>query len=123
MAVTNRSAARHCHDLDLVAGLKHVATITIADIKQSALANGNVKLAPPLPSRPSLYERLGTIHDIDSLENIERELREIDETIAGLKKEAERPGEARKYAQTMLRQLIITRHDLLAIKEKWLQPA
>ena len=82
-----------------------------------------MKLAPPLPSRPSLYERLGTIHDIDSLENIERELREIDETIAGLKKEAERPGEARKYAQTMLRQLIITRHDLLAIKEKWLQPA
>ena len=100
-----------------------MAAMTIAQLKQSALANGNVKLAPRLPSGPSLYERLGTIHDIDSLENIERELREIDETIAGLKKEAERPGEARKYAQTMLRQLIITRHDLLAIKEKWLQPA
>ena len=50
-------------------------------LKQSALANGNVKLVPRLPSGPSLYERLGTIHDIDSLENIERELREIDETI------------------------------------------
>ena len=46
-----------------------------------------------------------------------------DATIAGLKEEAEQPGEARKYAQAMLRQLIITRADLLAIKEKWLQPA
>ena len=44
-------------------------------------------------------------------------------TIAGLKEEAEQPGEARKYAQTMLRQLTITRADLIAIKEKWLQPA
>jgi hypothetical protein len=94
VAVTNRSAARHCHDLDLVAGLKQMAAMTIAQIKQSALANGNVKLAPRLPSGPSLYERLGTIHDIESLENIERELREIDETIAGLKKEAEQPGGA-----------------------------
>jgi hypothetical protein len=100
-----------------------MATMTIADIKQSALANGNGKLAPRLPSGPSQYERLGTIHDIDPLENIERELREIDEIIAGLKEEAEQPGEARKYAQTMLRQLTITRADLIAIKEKWLQPA
>jgi hypothetical protein len=36
---------------------------------------------------------------------------------------AEQPGEARKYAQTMLRQLTITCADLIAIKEKWLQPA
>jgi hypothetical protein len=100
-----------------------MATITIADAKQSALANGQVRLVPQLPRGPSQYERLGTIHDIDPLENIERELREIDETIAGLKEEAEQPGEARKYAQAMLRQLIITRADLLAIKEKWLQPA
>jgi hypothetical protein len=115
VAVTIRSAARHRHDLDLVAGLKQMATMTIADIKQSALANGNGSLAPRLPS-----ERLGTIHDIDPLENIERELREIDEIIAGLNEEAEQPGEARKYAQTMLRQLTITRADFLAIKEKWL---
>jgi hypothetical protein len=107
----------------MVAGLKQMATTTIADIKQSALANGNVKLVPQLPSGPSQYERLSTIHDIDPLENIERELREIDETIAGLKEEAEQPGAARKYAQTMLRQLTITRADLLAIKVKWLQPA
>jgi hypothetical protein len=100
-----------------------MATMTIADIKQSALANGNGKLAPRLPSGPSQYERLGTIHDIDPLENIERELREIDEIIAGLKEEADRPGEARKYAQAMLRQLTITRADFLAIKEKWLQAA
>jgi len=100
-----------------------MATMTITDIKQPAFANGNVKLVPQLPSGPSQYERLRTNHDTDPLENIERELREIDETIAGLKKEAERPGEARKYAQTMLRQLTITRADFLAIKEKWLQPA
>jgi len=103
--------------------VKQVATILIADAKQSALANGHVRLVPQLPSGPSQYERLGTIHDIDPMENIERELREIDETIAGLKEEAEQPGEARKYAQAMLRQLLITRADLLAIKEKWLQPA
>jgi hypothetical protein len=100
-----------------------MATMTIADIKQSALANGNGELAPRLPSGPSQYERLGAIHDIDPLENIERELREIDEIIAGLKEEAEQPGEARKYAQTMLRQLTIARADFLAIKEKWLQAA
>ena len=70
----------------------------------------------------SQYERL-SIHDIDPLENIERELREIDETIASLKEEAEEPGEAQKYAQAMLRQLTITRADLIAIKEKWLRPA
>jgi len=54
-----------------------MATMTIADIEQSTLVNGNVKLVPQLPSGPSQYERLGTIHDIDPLENIERELREI----------------------------------------------
>ena len=64
------------YELDLVAGLKQTATMTIADIKQSAFANGNVKLVPRLPTGPSLYECLGTIHDIDSLQNIERELRE-----------------------------------------------
>jgi hypothetical protein len=80
-----------------------MATMTIADIEQSTLANGNVKLVPQLRSGLSQYERLGTIHDIDPLENIERQLREIDETIAGLKEEAEQPGEARKYAQAMLR--------------------
>ena len=99
-----------------------MATMTIADIEQFALANGNVKLTPQLPSGPSQYERL-SIHDIDPLENIERELREIDETIASLKEEAEEPGEAQKYAQAMLRQLTITRADLIAIKEKWLRPA
>src|ERR1700757_1528077 len=100
-----------------------MATITIPAAKKSALANGQVRLVPQLPSGPSQYERLSTIHDIDPLENIERELREIDATIAGLKEEAEQPDEARKYAHAMLRQLIITRADLLAIKEKWLQPA
>ena len=98
-------------------------TMTIAEIEQSAVANGNVKLVPELQSGLSQHERLGTIHDIDPLVNIERELREIDETIAGLKEEAEQPGEARKYAQAMLRQLTITRADLIAIKEKWLRPA
>ena len=70
----------------------------IADAKQSALANGHVRLVPQLPSGPSQYERLGTIHDIDPLENIERELREIDETIAGLKKEWRPCGSARYWA-------------------------
>ena len=51
-----------------------------------------MKLVPQLPSGPSQYERLSTIHDIDPLENIERELREIDEIIAGLKEEAEQPA-------------------------------
>ena len=96
--------------------------MTIADIEQSALGNGKVKLMPQPPSGPSQYERL-SIHDIDPLENIERELSEIDETIASLKEEAEQPGEAQKYAQGMLRQLTITRADLIAIKEKWLRPA
>ena len=99
-----------------------MATMTIADIKQFALANGNVKLTPQLPSGPSQYERL-SIHYIDPLENIERELREIDETIASLKEEAEQPGDAQKYAQAMLRQLTNTRADLIGIKEKWLRPA
>ncbi len=100
-----------------------MAPIMIADAKQSALANGEVNLVPQLARGPSQYERSGTIHDIDPLGNIKRELREIDETIAGLKDEAEQPGEAQKYVQTMLRQLIITRADPLAIQEKWLQPA
>jgi hypothetical protein len=37
-----------------------MAVMTIADIKQSALAHRNVKLVPELPSGPSQYERLGT---------------------------------------------------------------
>ena len=98
-------------------------TMTIADAKQSALANGEVKLVPQLGSGASKYKRLSTILDIDPLENIKRELREIDEAIAGLKEEAEQPGEAQKYVRAMLRQLTITRADLIAIKEKWLQPA
>jgi hypothetical protein len=100
-----------------------MATMTTADIKQSALANGNGELAPRLPSGRSQYERLSAIHDIDPLQNIERELREIDQIIAGLKEEAEQPGDARKYTETMLRQLTIARADFLAIKEKWLQAA
>ena len=69
-----------------------MATMTITDAKQSALANGNVKLVPQLPSGPSQYERLGTIHDIDPLENIERELREIDETIPASKRKPNSPA-------------------------------
>jgi hypothetical protein len=99
-----------------------MAPMTIADIEQSALADGNVKLMPQLPSGPSQYESL-SIHDVDPLENIERELCEIDETIAGLKEEAEQPGEAQKYVQAMWRQLTSTRADLIAIKEKWVRPA
>ncbi len=94
----------------------------IADIEQSVLADGGVKLVPQVSSGPSQYERL-SLHDIDPLEHIERELREIDETIAGLKEEAEQPGEAQKYAQAILRQLTNTHADLIAIKQKWLRPS
>jgi hypothetical protein len=87
----------------------------IADIKQSALAHRNVKLVPELPSGATV-RTLDTIHNIDPLKNIERELREIEKTVAGLKEEAKRPGEARKCAQAMLRQLTTTRADLIAIR-------
>jgi hypothetical protein len=84
---------------------------TIALQQSNFTDRDHVKSAPELPDGPSQYERLGTIHDIDPLENIERELREIDETIAGLKEESEQHGHAQKYAKTMLRQLTISRAD------------
>jgi hypothetical protein len=64
-----------------------------------------------MPSGPSQYERLGTIHaGLDPLEYIRRELYEIEVTIADLKETG------------MLRQLTRRRPDLLAIKTKWLEP-
>jgi hypothetical protein len=64
-----------------------------------------------MPSGPSQYERLGTIHaGLDPLEYIRRELYEIEVTIADLKETG------------MLRQLTRRRSDLLAIKTKWLEP-
>ena len=63
-----------CVDPPLCKPTRCRATMTIADIEQSTLVNGNVNLVSALPSGPSQYERLGTIHDIDLLENIEREM-------------------------------------------------
>ena len=64
-----------------------------------------------MPSGPSQYERLGTIHaGLDPLEYIRRELYEIEVTIADLKETG------------MLRQLTRRRSELLAIKTKWLEP-
>jgi hypothetical protein len=93
-------------------------------LKQSALTYRHVKLVPDLPSGPSQYERLGTVHSgFDPLETIKHDLKEVESTIADLKEEASQPGEAQKYAKAMLRQLTRRRADLLELKKKWMQPA
>ena len=92
--------------------------------RQSALAFRRVRLASEAPSGPAPYERLSASHGgLDPLEPIKRELREIDDAIAGLKDEATQSGEAQKYAKTMLKLLTSRRTDLLAMKQKWLQAA
>ena len=70
-------------------------------IKQSAIAYRHVKLVPDLPSGPSQYERLGTLPSgFDPLDNLKRELSEIEVTIADLKEQAVFPGVAQKYANS-----------------------
>jgi hypothetical protein len=93
-------------------------------IRVSALSFRHVNAAPAPERGPSKYERLGTIHaGFDPLENIQRELSEIDDAIADLKEQSASPGEAEKYAKQMLRQLARRRADLLELKKQWLRPA
>jgi hypothetical protein len=92
-------------------------------VRVSSLSFRHVNSAPKPPSGPSKYERLGTFHGgFDPLDHIERELSEIEVTIADLKEQADFPGEAQKYAKDMLRQLIRRRADLIELKKR-LKPA
>ena len=94
----------------------------IRAIKQSALGFRHVQRAT-LPGGPSPYERLGTVHSgLDPLEHIQCDLREVEAGIADLKEQAAQPGEAQKYAKSMLKLMIRQRADLLAMKKKWLEP-
>ena len=93
-------------------------------IRVSALTFRHVNAAPAPARGPSQYERLGTMHaGFDPLEQIKRELREIDVTMADLKEQSTAPGETEKYAKRMLRQLARRRADLLELKKQWLKPA
>jgi hypothetical protein len=91
--------------------------------RQSAFALRHVKLGSETRSGPAPYERLSVHAGLDPLGPIKRELREIDDAIAGLQDEATQSGEAQKYAKTMLELLTSRRTDLLAVKRKWLQAA
>jgi hypothetical protein len=95
--------------------------MTIRAIRQTAIGLRHANLTRELPTRPSAFERLGTLK-ADPLADIERDLQEIRTIIAELTEQVSLGGEAEKYARGMLKLMKKRRNDLLRLKSQWKQP-
>jgi hypothetical protein len=74
--------------------------MTIRDIRQTAIGLRHANLTRDLPTRPSAFERLGTLKaEADPLADIERDLQEIRTIIAELTEQVSLGGEAEKYPE------------------------
>jgi hypothetical protein len=91
--------------------------MTIRAIRQSAIGLRHANLTRDLPTRPSAFERLGTLKaEADPLTDIARDLRETRAIIADLNQQISLGGEAEKYARGMLKLMTKHRSDLLRLK-------
>ena len=95
--------------------------MTIRAIRQSAIGLRHANLTRDLPTRPSAFERLGTLK-ADPLADIERDLQETIAIIVHLNQQISLGGEAEKYARGMLKLMTKRRDDLLRLKSQWKQP-
>ena len=78
--------------------------MTIRAIRQSAIGLRHANLTRDLPTRPSAFERLGTLKaEADPLTDIARDLQETRAIIADLNQQISLGGEAEKYARGMLK--------------------
>ena len=97
--------------------------MTIRAIRQTAIGLRHANLTRDLPTRPSAFERLGTLNaEADPLAKIERDLQETRAIIAEFTKRLSLGGEAEKYATGMLKLMKKRRNDLLRLKSQWKQP-
>jgi hypothetical protein len=97
--------------------------MTIRAIRQSAIGLRHANLTRDLPTRPSAFERLGTLKaEADPLADIERDLQETIAIIVDLNQQISLGGEAEKYARGMLKLMTKRRDDLLRLKSQWKQP-
>ena len=97
--------------------------MTIRAIRQSAIGLRHANLTRDLPTRPSAFERLGTLKaEADPLTDIARDQRETRAIIADLNQQISLGGEAEKHAKGMLKLMIRHRRDLLHLKSQWKQP-
>jgi hypothetical protein len=117
--IQNTAAARNSRN---VVDLKDRA-MTIGAIRQSAIGLRHANFTRDLPTRPSAFERLGTLKaEADPLADIERDLQETRAIIAELTEQVLLGGEAEKYARGMLKLMTKHRSDLLRLKHQWKQP-
>jgi hypothetical protein len=97
--------------------------MTIRAIRQCAIGLRHANLTRDLPTRPSAFERLGTLKaEADPLTDIARDLRETRAIIADLNQQISLGGEAEKYARGMLKLMTKHRSDLLRLKRQWKEP-
>jgi hypothetical protein len=98
--------------------------MTIRAIRQCAIGLGrHANLTRDLPTRPSAFERLGTLKaEANPFADIERDLEETKAVIADLTERIAQGGEVERYARGMLRLMNVRRDDLLQLKRQWKQP-
>jgi hypothetical protein len=97
--------------------------MTIRAIRQSAIGLRHANLTRDLPTRPSAFERLGTLKaEADPLADIARDLRETRAIIVDLNQQISLGGEPEKYARGMLKLMTRHRRDLLRLKRQWKKP-